>query len=67
MPNMSKSQKNFLKQLQSEAVLQSKLANDYFLPKFLSPVNEWILTYPWQFVLGVSLILAMITCTLVNK
>lgn len=64
---MSKSQRKFLEKLKSEAVLQSKLANDYFLPKCFSPLNEWILTYSWQLILGVGFILALITFGLLNN
>lgn len=53
-------QEDFIKKLQSEVLFQSRLEKKQLLPKKLGGLGRFIANYPWQTILVLSGVTALI-------
>lgn len=58
-------QENFIKKLQSEALIQSRLEQNQLLPKKLGGLGRFVINYPWQVILVASGITALVQVLIV--
>lgn len=55
-----KSEKDFLKELESRASLQSKLVETEILPEWAKGIGEWLTLNPWRVIVPISAIIYLL-------